>query len=35
MKLNEIKNIIKENLPIIKEEYKVEEIGIFGSYAQN
>jgi len=35
MQLNKIKNIIKNNLPTIQKQYNVEEIGIFGSYAQN
>ncbi|MBI2252790.1 MAG: nucleotidyltransferase family protein [Armatimonadetes bacterium] len=30
-----IKNILKENKPILKKKFKIKEIGIFGSYARN
>lgn len=33
MTLEDIKNIIKKNLPFIKEKYGVSEVGIFGSFA--
>ena len=33
MTLDEIKNIIKKNLPHLKEKYYVSEVGVFGSYA--
>lgn len=34
MKLEEIKNIINEQLPLIREKYKVNSIGIFGSFVR-
>ncbi len=33
MNLEEVKKIIKNNLPFIKEKYGVKEVGIFGSFA--
>lgn len=30
--LGEIKNILKENEPVLKEKFEVKEIGIFGSW---
>ena len=33
MTLEEVKKIIKKNLPFIKEKYGVSEVGIFGSFA--
>ncbi len=34
-KLDEIKEIIKKSKPLVKKEYKVKKIGIFGSYIKN
>jgi predicted nucleotidyltransferase len=31
-KLEEIKNKIRENMPILRDKYKVKTIGLFGSY---
>ena len=33
MNLEEVKKIIKNNFPFIKEKYGVKEVGIFGSFA--
>jgi hypothetical protein len=33
MTLNDIKKIIKKYFPIIKDKYKVNKVGIFGSFA--
>src|SRR4030042_3653051 len=32
--LDEIKNIIAKNMDILKSQYKVKEIGVFGSYVR-
>jgi hypothetical protein len=32
LELKEIKNVLKKNMPILEEKYKVRDIGIFGSY---
>ena len=32
--LDEIKNIISEHMDILKSQYKVKEIGVFGSYVR-
>ncbi|MBU4300379.1 MAG: nucleotidyltransferase family protein [Nanoarchaeota archaeon] len=32
--LKEIETVLKENKPILKEKFKVKEIGVFGSYAR-
>lgn len=32
IKLDEIKEILKIQKPILREKYKIKEIGIFGSY---
>lgn len=34
-KLDEIKEIIKKSKPLVKKEYKVKKIGVFGSYVKN
>lgn len=34
-KLEEIKEIIKKNKPLVRKEYNVKTIGIFGSYVKN
>ena len=33
--LEEIKRILKENKEVLKKEFKIKEIGIFGSYVHN
>jgi len=35
VKIKEIENKIKENLPYIKNQFKVKEIGVFGSVVRN